>query len=301
MIAGSLTRREKGRKEHGLLFCGEMIRAFLRPVNPKRQTRRIVSAGNSRIDGVSGRSLEGKLLWENLNLETAVATDDGKAFVVIGCRGGSVHRVTPLIQPGDGVWAKETWRYCETKIESLIQYHADQGLAELDELLDRRQVEWTEEVAHSILGRADEWRPSIFMRRWMSRIEGIIPEVRAQRVREISEADALAEGVTLHGSARHESVARNEYQALWNTLNLAPKKTPSSCPFGDGEDYIAFPWSVEDFEAKYPGVLKSGMYRGRPISVAPNPPVWAYTLEIADAGRVSRKDAKGAKRGGPND
>jgi hypothetical protein len=39
-------------KTHGLLFMPPMIRAFLRSVNPKVQTRRIPTAANSLVDGI---------------------------------------------------------------------------------------------------------------------------------------------------------------------------------------------------------------------------------------------------------
>jgi len=34
-------------KEHGLLFMGDMVRAMLRPIDPKNQTRRIITYDNS--------------------------------------------------------------------------------------------------------------------------------------------------------------------------------------------------------------------------------------------------------------
>jgi hypothetical protein len=118
----------------------------------------------------------------------------------------------PYGQPGDHLWVKETWRDGSEGIE----YQADD--ADPDLL---------------------KWRPSLFMPRSVSRITLEITGVQVQRVQEISEEDAKAEGireVTKDGDVKKYCVydrgdmsstpwaemprtARDAYRILWNSIN----------------------------------------------------------------------------------
>jgi hypothetical protein len=70
-----------------------------------------------------------------------------------------------------------------------------------------------------------KWRPAIFMPRRASRITLEVVSVRVERVQSISEADAMAEGVDMHGigtSPQYDHTAVGRFETLWNAIN-APR------------------------------------------------------------------------------
>jgi hypothetical protein len=72
------------------------------------------------------------------------------------------------------------------------------------------------------------WKPSIFMPRWASRITLEVTEVRVQRLQEITEQEAVDEGIKLlngrftFNEGMHESrTASESFRALWESINGA--------------------------------------------------------------------------------
>ncbi len=74
-------------------------------------------------------------------------------------------------------------------------------------------------------------KPSIHMPRWASRLTLEITAVRVERLQDISEADAIAEGVErvgdrfkqympmFDGSAYNPALAKSSYSQLWESIN----------------------------------------------------------------------------------
>lgn len=178
-------------KEGPILFSAPMVRAILE--GRKTQTRRVVKP-QLRADTTGFLTgLEGDLLthWP---INGGDYTGPG-----ISC---------PYGQPGDRLWVRESWQYANwtEEGEPYIRYAAD-GAQELfdvgqipDDWFDRLEGIWaglSTPENYEIDNRAADrrWRPSIHMPRWASRISLEITDVRVERLQDLSEADAIAEGV----------------------------------------------------------------------------------------------------------
>ncbi len=96
----------------------------------------------------------------------------------------------PYGKPGDRLWVRETW--CPDVEPYTFRYKADG-----DEPLER-------------------WRPSIHIPRWASRITLEVVSVRVERLQNISEDDALAEGITL---VERGTSPVDQFNKLWESIN----------------------------------------------------------------------------------
>jgi hypothetical protein len=71
--------------------------------------------------------------------------------------------------------------------------------------------------------RDRDWRPSIHMPRWASRITLIVEAVKVERLQAISEGDAIAEGSrTVYGEPFQDGSAmsdRRRFELLWSSIN----------------------------------------------------------------------------------
>lgn len=108
----------------------------------------------------------------------------------------------PYGQPGDRLWVRETWQLNGNQREDVV-YRATANL-------------------HSEI----PWKPSIFMPRWASRLTLEITRVRVERVQDISEKDAKAEGTTLNPDYVKQKLYGDqdggwtfEYRKLWDSIN----------------------------------------------------------------------------------
>ncbi len=143
-------------KEHPILFNTEMVKAILE--GRKTQTRRVIKPQPSMQNGV--------MRWDT------PFHARGCASIPIEINPHSATKWCPYGQVGDRLWVRETW--CEHATSGII-YRAD------EEPLDG-------------VYSYHKWRPSIFMPRWASRINLENTEVRVERLRKASLADAIAEG-----------------------------------------------------------------------------------------------------------
>lgn len=100
------------------------------------------------------------------------------------------------------------------------------------------------------------------MPRWASRITLEVTDVRVERVQDITEDDARAEGVDLNGiglSEQYTHTAVSRFEALWNSINAER----------------GYPW----FDVDLPDNLKTG--EGRVMHG--NPWVWVVEFRRLEA------------------
>jgi len=123
---------------------------------------------------------------------------DGKPIAYIDQETGDSYPPThrAKYQPGDILWVRETWAK-RIHSDNRYYYKADNNLG-------------------AIFNREDDkWRPSIFMPREAARIFLRVKNVRVERVQDIGEEDALAEGVEWLNFA----TAKEAFTALWDGIN----------------------------------------------------------------------------------
>lgn len=188
-------------KEHPILFQTEMIQAILQ--GRKTMTRRIIKNFDIKINEFGKIDYSGKTRFgHNCDLESI---NDKFLGIVDNCPYGKI---------GDTLWVRETFtilepEHCATMAERFV-YKADMKDAISEEM---RQ----DYIKH---GWPYQWRPSIFMPRAASRITLKITNIKVERVQDISEEDAIKEGVDLSkvsGDWEHTPV--QEFESLWVKIN----------------------------------------------------------------------------------
>jgi hypothetical protein len=143
----------------------------------------------------------------------------------------------PYGQPGDRLWVRETWRpeihdANGGDFEMIGYKETDTNDACMD-VLKRDLCEWRKWCSKN--GDA-KWYPSIHMPRWASRITLEVTGVRVERVQDLSEADARAEGCTHTGigplvSADEIETARDQFARLWDSIHAARGYSWASNPY----------------------------------------------------------------------
>lgn len=163
-------------KERPILMSAPMVRAIL--AGTKTQTRRVVRHPN--IADVE---------------EWAPPTNEDPRWELgyrpTGGAGASLGHVRcPYGGPGDRLWVRETWG---------LHIHTDYTCWNRDSIRGRSPEDlacsWALAYAADATSVYDFWRPSIHMPRWASRITLDVTSVRVERLQDITEEDARAEGV----------------------------------------------------------------------------------------------------------
>ena len=199
--------------EKPILFSGPMVRAILE--GKKTQTRRVVAPGASQ-----------SWLTSDL-LHSAPTAEVGPIYAQFTHPLGGPLTCVRIPHPvGTRLWVRETW-YSTPDKKTLLGYAAD------------------DQIPH---GEPYRIRPSIFMPRKFSRINLLVTEVRCQRLQDITEEDARAEGAEPWPFGPEQPMTSGELGAV--------------CPYRGGF-----------------AVLWDDINTDRGFTWYSNPWVWAYTFQ----------------------
>lgn len=247
-----------------ILFQGNMVRA--NNEGRKTQTRRVLKPQPSEVDRL-GR-------WYKM-------PNGGSSL--------NCHNLKYAV--GDVVWVREAWCAIGDKGGLLrdldLSWHA--GPKDVHFRADNNEVE------HGMC----KFRPSIFMPRWASRTTLKITDVRVERLLDISEQDAMSEGISEHfGNIDLDSrgyelsdyryfydgcdddgheYATDAYFALWDSINAKPKAKYIKDENGKKvvSHYVSYPSSADLIYDIYGNGIN-----GVPLHIYANPWVVAYTYEV---------------------
>lgn len=195
------------------IFCRAMRDANRREVDPKTMTRRVAKTMPSHWSVPPARICGGRL-----------------------CRFGASEEsiALPHGQPGDVWYMREPLR----PSQSGIILYADDGETVWRDGAETAQWPWKRNIL-----------PALFMPVWTARMFKFVTDVRVGRLWDITEADAIAEGVTvsladrnivaLYAECRPDllcpAASQWAFHALWDSLNAKR----------------GHPWSANDFVYVY--------------------------------------------------
>ena len=222
-----------------IIFCTDMVKALLNtkpgvwPAEPidaskpcKSQTRLVIKPQPEK-DGRFWKWHTG--MWNE------------KATPILAYGHGMYNRMP--IKPGDILYVRETWADIEETSPGNIHYKASATEAD---------IQWFKENGW-------KWRPSIHMPREAARLFLEVKSVRVERLHDISEADAEAEGVEIN----HHCVKKYK-----NPKIIACVSSENNCVDCDL-------FKTKSFKAGFQ-YLWNSINAKRSYSLESNPWVWVY-------------------------
>lgn len=226
-------------KEGPILFNAETVNAVLD--DRKTHTRRVINPQPPR--------------WKSYVSDPKFAPDD---HAIITNKHGIKYAVKcPYGKPGDRLWVREgLYKNLDFRNDNFYYRADNKGIG---------NERWQKFVDY---GWADKkYVLPIHMPRWASRITLEIVDVRVERVQDISEEDAIAEGCSGDGGKASSPMepdeydghsARHDFQQLWDSIN--------------GQRKIQFAWEDDD------GIVHKEMVDAH-YSWDDNPYVWVVEFK----------------------
>lgn len=202
-------------RDRPILFSAPMVRALL--AGRKTQTRRAIKAQPSASlkagdhTMLGGLSMVGDVTWP---LRSGAAIVSNKP-------GPHPRWVEEHVKyaVGDRLWVKETWVASGTGVWTIADA--------------RTRIAPDQRILYRADSEDGSWWSSLFMPREFSRLTLLVTDVRVERLSDISEADAIAEGIEpeaeqVEGTTyfRNYEAARGShlppcasFSSLWNSIN----------------------------------------------------------------------------------
>ena len=144
--------------------------------------------------------------------------------ILLGIKPGEFEWVCPHGQSGDRLWVRETISY----------YEDDKGKDYLVYLAGGTKIplsnwQYPHPVYDHCIGKFDKTIPAIYMPKWASRITLEIINVNIERLQDISEKDAIVEGIELCPATKihpalesrliRGSIHIDRFARLWDSMN----------------------------------------------------------------------------------
>lgn len=214
-----------------ILFSGPMVRALLD--GRKTQTRRVIDfAGIDKVVDFVRVGFDrdtGIPFFEMKDGAGEFLTrPKGKYFVD--------HHYSPRFAVGDRLWVREAWRVSQkwdsTAPRDLPPRTMTVMFPEGGSIANQSSGRWEPDLTYPSVtpAWAGRLRQGMHMPRWASRLTLTVTDVRIQRLQQITEEDAVAEGAWSNGkgyvcfetkAGRTEMLAsaRQAYAELWDSLN----------------------------------------------------------------------------------
>ncbi|MEM9286709.1 MAG: hypothetical protein AAGA36_00075 [Pseudomonadota bacterium] len=150
----------------------------------------------------------------------------------------------PKYAVGDLLWVRESHYmtddgYCGYAVFACDEQEVAYHFAEIDR---------APYLKPEIKAEHKKLRPSIFLPKWASRLTLKVTDIKVERVHEISDEDAVAEGAcfwsaeTDEGYLASDQVPRNDFAKLWDSIN---GKDRAKC-WGANPWVIAYSFTVHE-------------------------------------------------------
>lgn len=195
-------------KERPIIFGGDMVRAL--PDGRKTQTRRIIKIDPQPV-AITPHKIGAGFMVEKWKKQQREMGNFGRC--------DTIH--CPYGVAGDRIWVRETFAQVPIR-------EPDGGQGDKMGFIYRADGDSAFAVIPDEWEFMGKWKPSIFMPRIASRITLEITRVRVERLQDISEADAKAEGVIVPdrnpfssgpGAWEAANPFKFTYLLLWDSLH----------------------------------------------------------------------------------